>query len=417
MNIAIVYQYYQSCDAPGHALIYEWSQYLAQRGHRVVIIAGSMGYMQSHSAEKSFCQRYRGYRRFIRREKIGLVEVIRTYTYDKQNKSYSGRVLSLLSFSISCLIGLCTIKKPDLVFASSPPLFPMIPTRLFCKLRRLPLIFEVRDLWPESVIQTGMIKNQWLIKQLFNIEKKLYLQAQTIIALTKGIQADILQRYPEVQNKLKLIHYGVNLERFYADPNAGQKIIKQYHLENKKIILYLGALGFANNITVILNAAKYFAHQSHHSEIIFMLVGDGIQRGLIESEIQKQNLHNILLLPPVANSEARKYINAASLCVVTLLDIPIFQGAIPTKLIDYMACGKPVLCGIPGEAKEIVEKAQAGYVFEPNDDKTLSQLIIKLLADPERANTLGYNGLEFIRQSFSSNQMNAKIETALDEVL
>ena len=403
MNILVVYQYYQSTNAPGHSLIYGWTQHLAECGHDVTVIAGETGYMQYDRPTMPW------YRRIIRHERVGKVQVCRTFTYSQLHRSYLGRLLGFISFAISCPLALLLRKKPDLIIGSSPPIFPIFSTWLVCKLRRIPFIMEVRDLWPESAIQMGILQSKSLIKIMTWMEKLLYTHARTIIALTDGIRNNICERgWPK--EKIVLVNCGIDTTQLYPDIEAGLEIRKRYHLENKKIVLYFGALGEANNIPVILRAAK---HLEQNSDVVFMLVGDGMQRKTIEKSVEEMKLNNLMLHEAVPKDQARFYINAADLCLVTLLDIPLFNGALPTKLFDYMACNKPVLCGVAGEAKYLIEKAQSGVTFPPNDDKQLADLILKTLQETDHSSLTAMNSIEFIENNYGAHQMNRLIESLI----
>ncbi len=400
MNIVVVYQYYQSTNAPGHSLIYDWTQYLAECGHDVTVIAGEIGYMQSDKLNVPW------YRRIIRKEQVGKVQVYRTLTYSQLHRSYLGRLLGFISFSISCPIALLFRKKPDLIIGSSPPIFPVFSTWLVCKLRRIPFIMEVRDLWPDSAVQMGILKNKSLIKIMSWMEKMLYNQARTIIALTDGIRNNICERGWS-KDKVALVRCGVDTAQLYPDIEAGLEIRKRYNLEGKKIVLYFGALGEANNIPVILRAAKQL---KQNDNIVFMLVGDGMKRKEIEQSVKKMKLTNLILNQAVPKDQARAYINAADLCLVTLLDIPLFNGALPTKLFDYMACNKPILCGVSGEAKRLIDEAQSGLSFAPNDEQQLADLILKTLHEIDTTPSTAINSFEFIKNNYGALQMNRLIE-------
>lgn len=399
MKIVVVYQYYQSIDTPGVSLIYSWTQHLAELGHDVTVVTGETGYMHCGKPNLTW------YRRIIRKEKIGKVHVCRTYTYSGLHKNYLCRLLSFISFSVSSAIALIFRKKPDLIIGSTPPIFPIFSAWIVCKIRRVPFMLEVRDLWPESAVQMGILKSKPLINLMTWMEKILYTQARTIIALTEGIRNNIYERgWPK--EKVALVRCSVDTTQLYPDIESGLEIRKRYNLEDKKIILYFGALGEANNIPVILRAAKCLVQEK---DIIFMLVGDGMKRKEIEQSVEEMQLTNLIVHKAVPKDQARAFINAANLCVVTLLDIPLFQGALPTKLLDYMACNKPVLCGVAGEAKEIVEEAQSGVVFEPNNEKQLADLILKTLNDiAVSPSTL--NSFEYIKNNYGASQMNRHIE-------
>jgi glycosyltransferase involved in cell wall biosynthesis len=140
-----------------------------------------------------------------------------------------------------------------------------------------------------------------------------------------------------------------------------------------------------------------------------------MKRQAVEGQCRELGLENVQILPPVPKQEARGYLNAADVCVVTLQNIPLFAGAIPTKLLEYLACGKPVICGIRGEAERIIHAAQAGVVFEPNNDARLAELIQELIADENRAATLAANGPGFIKKHFSALEMQERMEKVLSD--
>lgn len=407
MKVAVVYQYFQGHGAPGHSLIYELTQHLAGRGHQVTVISGETGYMRRDTPTLPW------YRRMVRKERDGQVTVVRTFTYSELHRSFFGRLMSFLSFSLSCPAGLLSIDKPDVVLASSPPIFPMFSTWLVCKLRGIPFVLEVRDLWPASAVQMGILKNRQLIGVMSWMERLLYNQSSRIIALTEGIRDDICARgWPE--NKVELVTCGVDVDRLYPD-EAGAAFVRERHgWQGRRIMLYFGALGEANNIPVILRTAQ---RMRNRHDVLFVLIGDGMKRQTTEREVSSLALANVVMLPPVPKDDARMYISAADACLVTLRDIPLFDGAIPTKLIDYMACGKPVLCGVRGEAQRIVEDAAAGLIFEPDDDEHLAGLVAGILDDGSAAARMGRDGLAYVRSRFPASRMRTQMEAALIDVV
>jgi glycosyltransferase involved in cell wall biosynthesis len=318
-------------------------------------------------------------------------------------------LLSFISFSLSCPLGLLSVAKPDVVLASSPPIFPMFPAWLICKLRRIPFVMEVRDLWPASAVQMGILKNRQLIGIMAWMERVLYNQAEKIVALTEGIRDDICARgWPK--SKVELVTCGVDFDKLYPDAPGAAFIRNKHGWQDKKIVLYFGALGEANNLPVTLRSAQRLQSRQ---DIVFVLIGDGMKRAETEKQVAALGLRNVLVLPPVPKDDARLYINAADLCLVTLRDIPLFDGAIPTKLIDYMACGKAVLCGIRGEAERIVDDAGAGVMFEPDNDEHLSELVAELLQDAKRVQRMGAGGLVYVQSRFAAATMREQMESVL----
>ena len=404
MKVVVVYQYYQGRGEPGHSVVYELTHHLAERGHGVRVVAGEMGYMKRGAAAPK-----PWYRRLYHEACDARVSILRTYTYPELHRSYLKRMLSFVSFSISCAVGLLCIERADVLLASSPPIFPMLSAGLVCKLRRIPLVLEVRDLWPASAVQMGILKSRWQIRIMAWIEKWLYNHSYRIVTLTQGIQDDICRRGWQ-RDKIAYIPCGIDSASMFPDRQEGERERKRYGWEGKKILLYFGALGEANNLSVILAAANRLQDRS---DILFVLIGDGMKRQALEEQRRALGLENVLILPPVPKHEARGHINAADLCLVTLQDLPLFAGAIPTKLLEYLACGKPVICGIRGEAERIVHSAQAGVVFEPNDDARLAELIRELIADEARTAEMAAKGPAFVRKHFSAFDMRQRMEKVL----
>ncbi|WP_080964295.1 MULTISPECIES: glycosyltransferase [Pseudomonas] len=405
MKVAVVYQYYQGHSSPGHSLVYELTQHLAAEGHSVTVVSGQTGYMQRDTPVLPW------YRRLILKEKEGLVKIIRTYTYSELHRSYLGRLISFLSFSVTAPFGLLRAERPDVVLASSPPIFPMLPVWVVCKLRGIPLVFEVRDLWPESAVQMGILRNRLLISIMSWMERLLYDKAQRIVTLTQGIRNDIHARgWPA--SKLEVITCGVDTQMLYPDAEAGSVVRRNFGWEGRNIVLYFGAMGEANNLDVVIDAAV----QCQDENTLFLLIGDGMKRPYLEQRIAELNIDNVLILPPVSKHEGRGFINAADVCLVTLKDIPLFRGAIPTKLLDYMACGRPVLCGVEGEAAEIVKDAKAGMVFEPNNGHQLSVIIADLMRNEPLRNKMGQSGAQYVKSNFDAVQSRTAMTALLKAV-
>jgi glycosyltransferase involved in cell wall biosynthesis len=358
--------------------------------------------------------RVRWYQRLIRREHVDGFTVIRTFSYEEKRRTGVGRLLGFASFTLSCCAGLLAQPKPDVLLASSPPLFPMLPALLYSKWRRVPLVLEIRDLWPDSAVQMGLLHNRVLISLMRRLEHSLYDHAQAIITLTDGIRDDIEARgWPT--GKLHVITCGVDFEALHPDPDAGAQLRGERGWEEHFVVMYFGALGQANNLSVLLRAAKRL--RDTHPEVRFVLVGDGVERAAIERKLRIESMDNVELLSPVPKSEARRYLNAADTCVATLLDIDLFKGAIPTKLIDYMACGRPVLCGVRGEAQRIVEAARSGLTFPPDDDMQLAKLLVQLAEDPSQCDAFGRSGAKWAHQNFSAVARRELSEALLMDVV
>ena len=407
MHIIIIYQFFQSEDEPGHSLTYNLVQNLALKGNKVTVLCSKIGYMKGCTTNLSSKQK------LFQKTKVDSVEVIRIWSYLGLHSSYMGRIFNYISFSISSAIAMLFIKKPNIVLISSPPLFYAFSTGLVCFLRRIPFILEVRDLWPTSLIELGAIKNRLIKNLMFLMEKFLYHRSDKTIVLTKGIK-NYLLKIGIPDKKIAFIHCGVNFIKMYPDFNAGMTIRNQYSWDNKRVVMYFGALGEANNIDVIIRAAE---NLKFNKDIIFVLIGDGIRKEKIIQDVANLKLENVLILPALSKNEGRKFLSAADACIVTLKDLDIFKGAIPTKLIDYMACARPVLCGVRGEAEEIVHNSHCGYVFNPNDEKQLVYYLLKILRNDKKSIELGRNGYNYAIKNFSIEKMHQEYEKVIRNIL
>jgi len=386
--------------------MYEMTQILAARGHQVTVISGETGYMHPERSGLPW------YKRLFRREREGLVNIIRVYTPVNLHRSYFLRLLSFIAFSAQLPFALLFNRKPDVLLASSPPIFPMLPVVLASRLWRIPFVFEVRDLWPESAVQLGILRNRRLIGLMSWLEKLACDRASRIVTLTQGIK-DNIQRRGWAEEKLHVITCGVDTTLLFPDPEAGMYIRARHGWEDRKVVLYLGAMGESNNLEVILEAARHL----QGTQVMFVLIGDGMMRPHLQQRVKDISLDNVQILPPIPKMMAKDYLCAADICLATLRDIELFKGAIPTKLVEYMACGRPVLCGIAGEAANIVEQSGAGWVFPANDASRLAQMIVQLLADPRARIRMGEFGVAHVRSHFEINANCMQIEQLLKDAM
>jgi glycosyltransferase involved in cell wall biosynthesis len=402
VRVLIAYPYFQGREEPGHALVFDLARHLAGQGHEVHVIAGEVGYMRARAS------RARSWR-LVRTETMEGIRVHRTYTFASLHGGYGARALGFATQAASSVAALLSMPRPDAVFASSPPLPAASVASWYCRLRRVPLVLEVRDLWPESIAQLGIVRNRLLLALLRGMERRLYNRAAAIVALTAGIARDIRERGWRTI-AVEFVPCGVELAEFRPDEAARLRMRERLGWEGKVVALYFGAIGDANNIPVILAAARRLLGRK---DIAIVLVGDGMRRIEVARRIEAEGLHNVRLLPAVARSQAPEYLRAADVCLATLRDLPLFEGAIPTKLVEAMACARPVLCGVRGEARAIVEEAGAGLAFAPDDDDGLAKALGRLAGDDALRAQMGARGAAFARERFSAAHSRARIAALL----
>lgn len=408
MKILVVYPYFVDRSAAGHSLMFDTLQGLAGMGHDVTVVSGETGYMDASAAPAA---RRPWWRRLLYVEQVGGVRVYRTISYRGHQKSFVGRVVSYLYLCFMSPVAVLLAPRPDVALLSPPPLYPIFTSFLACVLRRLPVMVEVRDLWPDSLVQMGVMRNPFIIRGTAWMERCIYNRASAIVALTQGIANDIVRRgWPA--EKVHQLSCAVDTSQFAPDDSARLELRRARGWDDCFVLLYFGALGEANNLPVLVRAAERLRGRQ---DIRIVVVGDGFRRAWLQEQVRTLGLDNVQVLPPVPKALAPAYLAAADACVVTLQDLPVFEGAIPTKLIEYMACGHPVLCGVRGEARRIVETAQAGYCFDPDDDARLASLVEHLRNDPATARQLAAGARHYVQAHFDIAGRSSRIAVLLEE--
>lgn len=287
------------------------------------------------------------------------------------------------------------MKRADFLICESPPLFLGITAVLITRFKRMKLVFNVSDLWPESAEKLNLVNNKFLLRLSYRLEAWIYKKSFFISGQTKGIVKNILTRFPE--KKVVWFPNGVDFDFFDrehvpVDWRAELKI-----KEDDFIVLYAGIIGHAQGLEVIVNAAGLCQHAS----IKFIIVGDGPEKERLVRMTETKGLTNVVFLP---NLEKKKIPSLIQLCdayIVPLKKLDLFKGAIPSKLFEPLAMGKPILLGVEGEAKELfIDEGKAGLFFEPENAIDLSSCLTELIKDRSLVIRLGLQGQEFVRENF-----------------
>jgi glycosyltransferase involved in cell wall biosynthesis len=408
LKLLVVYPYFVDTAAAGHSLMYETLAGLAAQGHEITVVSGESGYMQGSTTAVSDRA---WYRRLVYREQVGPIRVLRTLSWRGHQKGLLGRLLSYAFLSALNPVAVLLAPRADAALLSPPPLYPIFTSLLACLVRRIPVVTEVRDIWPGSMVQMGLLRNRWLIAVTALMERFTYDRSRHIVALTEGIREDIVARgWPAA--RVHTLPCAVDAGQLAPDDGARQAMRTAQGWHGRFVLLYFGALGEANNLAVHLRAAQRLADDPR---FLIVLVGDGFRREWLVGEVAVRGLRNVQVLPAAAKSQAAAFYNAADACVVTLQDIPVFAGAIPTKLVEAMACGRPVLCGVRGEAQRIVEDAGAGLCFAPDDDAAFAAHARRLLEQPEQAAGFGSRGRIYAQAHFAAERRQHRMAMLLQE--
>jgi len=319
---------------------------------------------------------YKGYKnKFYQKEDIDGIRVIRVWSYMTANVGFSKRILDYVSYAfMAFVVGL--FQKYDLIIATSPQFFTTWAGWGLSKVKRKPWVFELRDIWPESLKTVGAMKAEKVLNFLEKIELGLYRDASHVVAVTNAFKRNLINRGID-QNKISVITNGANNKLFYLR-SKDKKLIAKLNLNNKFIVGYIGTHGMAHNLDFIVSSIAKVTDLGIH----FLFVGDGAIKNDIIKLANKLELKNITFLDSISKDEVPRYLSICDVALAPLKDRDNFREVIPSKIFEAAAMGIPTLLGVRGEAQDILEKYNAGLCFYPeNESDFLSKL--KQLKDEE----------------------------------
>jgi len=399
MHILLIHQAFVALDEAGGTRHHEMALYLAERGHRVTIIASPVSYLTGKADGSA---REQG-------GPEGRVRILRTFTYKALHRSFVHRVLSFLSFMTSSFLAGLRVQNVDLVWGTSPPIFQGVTAWSLARLKRAPFLFEVRDLWPAFAIQVGVLRHPLLIRASEWLERFLYRHADRVVVNSPGFIPHVTARGA---SQVELVANGTDPTMF--DPYAtGSDFRKNHGLEIKFVALYAGAHGMSNDLSVILQAAQRLIDRT---EIAIVLLGDGKDKPDLMVQATEMGLGNVHFLPPVPKSEMGEALAATDACIAILKPIPLYGTVYPNKVFDYMAAGRPVILAIDGVIREVVDDASAGIFTQPGNPGALAEAIHQLADDREKGREMGLRGRRYVEQHFDRRLLTEKLAGLIEEM-
>lgn len=388
MNILLIHQVFVSSNEVGGTRHYELARHFVEKGNKFFLVASDLCYL---TGKKTF--KLKG---LVGRQDIDGISVLRAYTYPSLHRSFVWRVVSFLSFMVTSVLAALKERDVDLIMGTSPPIFQAGSAWLVAKLNRRPFLLEIRDLWPDFAIGLGVLTNPLLIRFSRWFESFLYNQATHLLVNSPAYRDYLIDKGVPAA-KITLIPNGVDANMF--DPEArGELIRERFGLNGKFVVTYAGALGLANDIDTILRAAERLGHESN---IYFLLAGDGKERNRLETKTRKLGLSQVIFLGSFPKNEMKHLLAASDVCIATLKDIPMFRTTYPNKVFDYMAAGRPIVLGIDGVIRQVVEDAKAGIFVPPGDDAALAGAVQNLYRNPEQAKSMGMAGRSYVVEHFN----------------
>jgi len=313
---------------------------------------------------------------------------------------------------MAALAGALVRGKYDLVYATSPPLFVGASGLVAATARRIPFVFEVRDLWPESAVALGELSGKRAIKAAEALERLLYRRAARVVAVTQGIYDRLSERGVHC-NKLALVPNGANTEHFRFSAEGRAAVRNRLGLQDKFVVMYAGIHGIAQGLETLLEAAAILQDSP---EIRFVFVGEGPRKAALTQRITDLDLHNVTMLPEVPSSTMPSYLSAADCTIVPLRDEPLFRGALPSKMFESWAVERPIVLSVAGEAQRVLEQANAGIACRPEDPADMARAIRTLHDDPAAAQEMGKRGRAFVLSHYSRRAQAQTLEQLLKAV-
>ncbi len=405
----------------------ELAQHWAQSGHEVSVLTG----FPNHPTGVVPAEWRPRLRRLTHHEQIfplrspnspaqeisGRIHIFRTWLWPLPNRKAHERMRNYASFCISAALRGLTIPRPDVVIASSPQLLVGLSGWWIAFVRQLPFIFEVRDLWPESLTAVGVgDENSSLHHALAAIAKFLYQRSDHIVVVTPAFKDHLMRHWRVPAEQISVVENGVETDLFSPAPlQANQDLRRELAGEEKFLVCYIGTMGMAHGLETLLDAAQRLQRQN--ANVQFLLVGEGAEKERIKTLAQSRGLSNLRFLDQQPREKIPAFISASDACLVLLKKTDVFKTVIPTKMLEFMSCARPVILGVDGQARQIVEEAGAGIVIEPENAEALVRAIQQLSANPELGTALGQKGREYILQNFSRAHTAEKYIEVLGRVL
>ncbi len=348
----------------------EW----VKAGHRVTVITSAPNFPKGKVFE--------GYRnRIWQRETMAGIDVIRVWTYITANEGFAKRTLDYVSYMVTGFLVSLFVQRVDVIVGTSPQFFTVCAAYASSVFKRVPWVFELRDIWPESIRAVGAMKQGKVLNLLEKVELFLYRKAGAIVAVTNASRTSLMRRGIN-GDKIHVVTNGVDISRF-APREKDAKLQKKLGLQGKFVAGYIGTHGLAHALDTLLDAAKALKTAPDGDRFRIILVGDGANKALLRQRAQIEGLDNVVFVESVSKDQVVRYWSILDVSVIHLKKDELFTTVIPSKLFECMGMAIPVLYGVEGESADIVEREEVGLLFEPESPEALVAGLRRLSDDSE----------------------------------
>jgi colanic acid biosynthesis glycosyl transferase WcaI len=400
VKILYVSQYFPPEMGAPAARADELARHWASAGHAVSVLTG----FPNHPTGVVPAEWRSRLRRLAFHEQVGSVDVYRTWLWPLPNRKAHERMRNYASFCVSAALRGMSIPRPDVIIATSPQLLVGLAGWWLAFARRIPFVFEVRDLWPESLAAVGVgDENSLLHHALSAVANFLYRNAGHIVVVTSAFKDHLIRLRQVTAEKISVVENGVETDLFSPGTEAANHTLRrELGAEGKFLVCYVGTMGLAHGLETLLDAAAQL--QTRNDNVQFLLIGEGAEKARIRALAESRGLVNVRFLDQQPRETIPAFISASDACLVLLKKTEVFKTVIPTKMLEFMSCSRPVVLGVDGQARRIVEEAGAGIVIEPGNSVALGDAIQRLAGDRDLCQRLGQQGREYIVQRYSRSQ-------------
>jgi glycosyltransferase involved in cell wall biosynthesis len=405
MRILFLTQYFPpETGAPSNRLS-DLADRLANLGHHVTVLTALPNYPQGVI--------FKGYRgRLMMAEKRNSIQVIRSWIFATRSKKFFPKLINYFSFAIlSCIVGIFTVRSTDIVFVESPPLFLAISGYLLGRMKRAKFVLNISDLWPESAIALGVLRNPAVIRCSIWLERELYRRADLITGQTQGIMAGVRNRWPFTPRAL--LTNGVAPEflmKIEAARPSRSKLRQELGFADKFIVAYTGVHGFSQRLETIVRAAELLFS---YKDMQFIFWGDGPEKPGLEAMVLAKHLSNVQFVPSQPSSRMPEVLISVDVSVVPLARTELFKGALPSKLFEALGAGVPVVAAVEGEARSLVEASGGGIVIEPENAQMMAEAIVRLFVDSSLRQKLSTDGRNYVVSHYNRKTIAQHFESLL----
>lgn len=402
MRILFISQYFPPEMGAPAARTYEHAREWVKAGHKVTVLTAF-----PHHPTGIVPEAFRG--KVFLREQVDGIDVVRTYVYAVPNEGFLKRILSYVSFMCSSIFfSFFMSDRSEVVVATSPQFFVAIAGYIVSIFRNRPFVFEVRDLWPDSIVAVGALKNPWAISMLTRMEYYLYRKAELVVGVADSTK-EILKRNGIQDDRIMIVPNGIDTSLFDGQ-KSGKDVRATHGLQRKFVVSYIGTHGMAHALETILDTAKLLEGVP---EIHFLFVGEGARKSSLIEYKENLDLTNVSFIGKQDRSVIPAFLAASDVSLVSLRDASLFSSVLPSKMFEIMAAERPIILGVRGEAKSFVKRAEAGLCVEPENSLEYRDAILRLFKDRDLCHQLGANGRKSVLEGFTRTGLAVKYVSKL----